>query len=97
MRWLDSQELFRVMHPDAPPAGDAEQERLSDDYDCHRCRDELVTKGVMPMPRMILCPTCGNKRCPKANDHLNDCTGSNEPGQPGSAYPAIAASKGEKG
>ena len=36
--------------------------------------------------RMALCPTCGNKRCPKANDHRNTCTGSNEPGQPGSAY-----------
>ena len=36
--------------------------------------------------RMALCPACGNKRCPKANDHRNTCTGSNEPGQPGSAY-----------
>lgn len=36
--------------------------------------------------RMALCPTCGNKRCPKANDHRNECSGSNEPGQPGSAY-----------
>ena len=36
--------------------------------------------------RMALCPTCGNKRCPKANDHRNECTRSNEPGQPGSAY-----------
>lgn len=36
--------------------------------------------------RMALCPTCGNKRCPKANDHRNECTVSNEPGQPGSAY-----------
>ena len=35
---------------------------------------------------LILCPTCGNKRCPHATDHLNDCTGSNEPGQPGSVY-----------
>lgn len=40
--------------------------------------------------RMILCPTCGNKRCPHANDHRNACTGSNEPGQPGSAYPLAA-------
>lgn len=37
---------------------------------------------------MILCPDCGNKRCPKAADHELACTGSNEPGQPGSAYPA---------
>jgi len=33
-----------------------------------------------------LCPTCGNKRCPGAADHRNTCTGSNEPGQPGSLY-----------
>ena len=34
----------------------------------------------------IVCPVCGNKRCPKANHHINECTGSNEPGQKGSAY-----------
>ncbi|MEA4293932.1 hypothetical protein VBS39_08140 [Klebsiella pneumoniae] len=37
--------------------------------------------------RFIVCPDCGNKRCPRANDHRNACTGSNEPGQEGSAYP----------
>jgi hypothetical protein len=36
---------------------------------------------------MVLCETCGNKRCPHANDHRNECTHSNESGQPGSAYP----------
>lgn len=36
--------------------------------------------------RMALCPDCGNKRCPKANDHRHACTGSNEPGQKGSAW-----------
>jgi hypothetical protein len=36
--------------------------------------------------RMVLCPTCGNKRCPHANDHRNDCTNSNLPGQRGSNY-----------
>ena len=35
---------------------------------------------------MIVCSECGNKRCPKATDHRNDCTGSNDPGQPGSHY-----------
>lgn len=38
--------------------------------------------------RFVVCPVCGNKRCPHANDHRNACTGSNEPGQEGSAYPA---------
>lgn len=37
-------------------------------------------------PFMLVCQTCGNKRCPHANDHRNECTGSNEVGQPGSAY-----------
>lgn len=36
--------------------------------------------------RMMLCPACGNKRCPGAADHRNVCTGSNEPGQLGSRY-----------
>ncbi|EJQ0716574.1 TPA: DUF551 domain-containing protein [Salmonella enterica] len=50
---------------------------------CHACRP--VTMNDM---RFVVCPNCGNKRCPRANDHRNDCTGSNEPGQSGSAYPA---------
>ncbi|WP_233630752.1 hypothetical protein [Citrobacter amalonaticus] len=44
-----------------------------------------VTMGDM---RFVVCPECGNKRCPRANNHRNACTGSNEPGQEGSAYPA---------
>ena len=37
-----------------------------------------------PMNRMILCPDCGNKRCPQSAHHDNQCTKSNEPGQTGS-------------
>lgn len=37
---------------------------------------------------MIVCPDCGNKRCPKATHHANECSGSNEPGQTGSRYEA---------
>jgi len=57
--------------------------------ECHRCIEEKGLKvGPLPLSsvKMILCPACGNKRCPKANDHRNECSGSNEPGQPGSAY-----------
>jgi hypothetical protein len=56
---------------------------------CYRCWLELrQTRGQPALrDRMFLCSTCGNKRCPHANDHRNVCTGSNEPGQPGSAYP----------
>lgn len=50
---------------------------------CRTCRP--VTMGDM---RFVVCPDCGNKRCPRANDHRNACSGSNEPGQEGSAYPA---------
>lgn len=38
------------------------------------------------MTRMIVCSECGNKRCPHGTDHRNECTGSNEPEQPGSRY-----------
>lgn len=40
------------------------------------------------LTQMIVCGTCGNKRCPKATDHNYQCTDSNEPGQPGSRYTA---------
>lgn len=50
---------------------------------CHTCRP--VKMNDM---RFVVCPDCGNKRCPRANDHRNDCSGSNEPGQAGSTYPA---------
>lgn len=36
--------------------------------------------------RMILCETCGNKRCPHSTDHRLACTGSNAVDQPGSRY-----------
>lgn len=49
---------------------------------CRTCRP--VTLNDM---RFVVCPDCGNKRCPRANDHRNACTGSNEPGQEGSAFP----------
>lgn len=35
---------------------------------------------------MIVCSACGNKRCPKATFHENECTNSNAPGQKGSSY-----------
>ena len=34
----------------------------------------------------IVCPDCGNKRCPKATHHDHACTRSNEPGQANSVY-----------
>jgi len=47
----------------------------------------LSEHPITPLARvMVVCPTCGNKRCPHATDHRLPCTGSNEPGQPGSRY-----------
>lgn len=53
------------------------------DCSCRTCRPVTFTDS-----RFVVCPECGNKRCPHANDHRNACTGSNELGQEGSAYPA---------
>lgn len=56
-------------------------ERMPDCW-CRTCRPVVLNDM-----RFVVCPDCGNKRCPRANDHRNACTGSNEPGQKGSAYP----------
>lgn len=54
---------------------------------CVRCTDaRLAASPVWEPRRMIVCAVCGNKRCPHASDHRLSCTGSNEPGQPGSVY-----------
>lgn len=53
------------------------------DCSCRTCRPVTFSDS-----RFVVCPECGNKRCPHANDHRNSCTGSNAPGQEGSAYPA---------
>lgn len=68
---FDMAEWFRKNRP-AP---------INPDCWCHACRPDQVNY------RMILCPDCGNKRCPHANHHDNACTGSNDTGQAGSAYP----------
>lgn len=51
---------------------------------CHKCNPIDWTKPNTMFMR--LCPTCGNKRCPKATDHNLECTNSNEPNQDGSIY-----------
>ena len=74
-------------------------------FDCKNCHACL--KGVkgetgypITMTRMIVCPDCGNKRCPKATDHRHFCTNSNDTNQAGSIYnthPAPSCScKGKK-
>ena len=51
---------------------------------CHTCKPIDYTKPDTVYMR--LCPLCGNKRCPKATNHNNTCTDSNEPNQQGSIY-----------
>lgn len=55
---------------------------------CATCRPVTLLDS-----RMVLCPTCGNKRCPRASNHRHYCSGSNESGQRGSAHPANATSQ----
>jgi len=57
---------------------------------CYACVDDPA-KGIAnpALSRFIVCPECGNKRCPRGTDHRLDCTGSNEPGQPGSRFAAV--------
>lgn len=59
---------------------------------CHKCiekyniRSKPIKIFKLNTCYMILCPKCGNKRCPKASDHKLGCTNSNDPGQKGSIY-----------
>jgi len=80
--WLDT-----ILRWSAPPrsasfAASSMQRLVGDGCPCRACRSSEL-KGFI----FIVCPDCGNKRCPKANHHDSDCTNSNEPGQAGSAYP----------
>ena len=57
----------------------ADTKALQSQCNCRRCIDE---RGERPT-WFIVCPKCGNKRCPKASDHRFRCTGSNALGQTG--------------
>ncbi|WP_370905973.1 hypothetical protein [Citrobacter koseri] len=91
--WLydDPTELAKAIRkgPDMP-FSDGNSPVIPDGW-CHTSRP--VKMNDM---RFVVCPECGNKRCPHANDHRNACTGSNEPGQIGSAYPAAPQQEARK-
>jgi hypothetical protein len=55
------------------------------DAGAHAIGKDGVLWNPIGMP-FIVCKVCGNKRCPKATDCRQDCTGSNEPLQVGSVY-----------
>lgn len=70
------QRMLDAMLSAAPPPPERETKCW-----CETCRP--VTLSDM---RMVLCPDCGKKRCPKATHHDNARTNSNAPGQPGSSW-----------
>ncbi|MGL6047894.1 MAG: hypothetical protein ACRC02_15745 [Vogesella sp.] len=84
---------------DSEPQAGLRRNGETQECPCNACHKERLA-AIPPADRTgslmalasrgtVLCPTCGNKRCPHANDHRNACTGSNEPGQAGSAYPDV--------
>lgn len=56
---------------------------------CHTCRPVSMTPPEDM--RMVLCPDCGNKRCPKATNHMNACSGISD----AERYHGITATKGD--
>lgn len=89
----DSVDAWHRLLAAAPQPQNAPQNipEIIPDCWCRTCRPVVLNDM-----RFVVCPDCGNKRCPRANDHRNACTGSNEPGQEGSAYPAAPQSPGSE-
>lgn len=69
---------------DAPDIPDTEP--AIEGCGCDRCLNQ--TGWPMGFPHMVVCRTCGNKRCPHASDHRHACTRSNEWGQMPTPDPA---------
>lgn len=91
MPWRDSllEDLLELIDPSPaartlPEAPEPAQQGAEPEWNsmcgCRACNREFI--GTV----MFLCAACGNKRCPHATNHAMACTGSNEPGQPGSSY-----------
>lgn len=83
MAWLEAFRADIAAHKASLAAAPPVTDRTPADC-CRAC--EAKHRPAPLARRFIVCPTCGNKRCPKATHHDNQCTGSNEPGQPGSEY-----------
>ena len=80
----EHEEYIRVWWPACEQAIPAIKEALAQPEQkcwCTTCRPITMTDM-----RFVVCPDCGNKRCPKANDHRNACTNNNEVGQKGSSW-----------
>ena len=72
--------LEREQHDDFRKAIEAAQKARESCW-CTTCRP-----NIFPNIRFVVCPDCGNKRCPKAHNHTLACTDSNAPGQSGSSW-----------
>lgn len=93
-RWLPRADILRFAQITTDSSLVAELTELAGVVECwcERCDKEQAGPNEISLFlrfRMNLCPMCGDKRCPRATDHRNECTGSNEPGQPGSSYPEL--------
>lgn len=58
----------------------AAQASMIDGCPCWACAKPMEP-GIMQFPIFRVCPKCGNKRCPKCENHIYKCTGSNVPYQ----------------
>lgn len=83
-QWIDSDKGYSIGTEEEHQEFEKKRNRCW----CYNCNKDRVTDSGIPyiMTLMILCPTCGNKRCPHSTDHNLPCTNSNEPGQKGSRY-----------
>lgn len=79
---------FRQFGAQRGPTGQAMNNKIATCwcFNCLNAPEHGLNNPVLQA--MIVCPECGNKRCPRATDHNLACTGSNEPGQEGSQFAA---------
>ena len=72
--------------PESPDGSTGNDSETPKGCQCRICVDARTAPEDWWMKGMILCATCGNKRCPHATNHDNACTNSNATGQAGSDY-----------
>lgn len=86
--WMTTTSLCSGSCESSPPRNLVVWRESDNCFSCHHCLQGVRDLSGLPATStmMILCPKCGNKRCPKATYHRFDCTGSNDVGQEGSRY-----------
>ncbi len=69
---------------DLPQAASRTNATQPSHCNCRAClRDQRDENGFPKLlSTFVVCSQCGNKRCPKAQNHQNLCTNSNAPNQP---------------